>query len=132
MGFVLQTQRRAIEAVFERRAIGLSGNFFLENQLLKFIGVSRGVGTCSDEQFHGINIAVFCEADADDRLRMDAAPHAAVDGAVLLRNKKTGDTDNDFIDTSLCMVVEGLVIKFRNDEKIVFASNRRIKMYIPI
>ena len=133
MGFILQTQRRAIEAVFERRIINLRGaDFFLEDLPLKLIGVSEGVGTCSDKKFHGINIAVFRKAADIDGCGIDAPPDVNIEGAVLLRKRADDEVDDSFSDMSVAMAVEGLTLKSRDDDRIIFASNGRTKLYIPL
>lgn len=139
MGFILQTQRRAIEAVFEKQNIVLTKGLscFLENAELTLLGVSEGVGTCSDRKFHGINIAVLRRTNELNGPKASGQKTTlrtkfAIEGAVLLRKKSGDETDDEFVDTSLCMVIEGLRVKSANKEKIVFASNGRTKMYIPI
>ena len=59
MGFILQQQRRAIEAVFSPIALTLfpDCSFIFEGTLLNLLGVSEGVGTCAD--IKDINVAVF-------------------------------------------------------------------------
>ena len=61
MGLVLQRQRRAVESAFSNMhfVIHKETKFYLYSKRVSLLGISVGVGTCSD--LHGIYIAVLGE-----------------------------------------------------------------------
>jgi|SRR3989338_2697198 len=93
-GFMLRTERRAVESVFQKNLISLKPGqkYFLENNGLFFIGVSLGIGTCSD--LLGINIALFQEVDN----QLTTISLITCAETVLVRNLRENEpTTNGFI-----------------------------------
>lgn len=99
MGLVLHTQRRAVEVFAHKKlakqpwpadAVFEEKSYFSLTPMhgaavgthLTFLGVSRGVGTCSD--IHAVNVAVFGERHRDETHQESFSRLASCQYAVLL------------------------------------------------
>ena len=130
MGFVIQYQRRAIESVMHQEGLRLDRNqkYHLEGSEIYFYGISTGIGTCSDERYHGIDIAVLGKEPAEDRER--GLPRSC-HGAVLLRTPHEGEIDIakfPYKNTTV-LAIEGLKVFQRDANSITFSSNGKVELY---
>ena len=122
MGFVLQRQRRAVEAVFDKFDILIKqeSRFLFENKKINLLGISRGAGTCSD--IHNINIAIL-SLDYPFNPELHRLPKFPItcQGAVLLRNPNHEEIEAGKISFSpnapIC-AVEGLKLVSRSENDI--------------
>jgi len=100
--------------------------FFLDGKRIYLLGVSEGVGSCSD--LLGVYIAVFSENPGSAKAipgRMDDCSYAA-----LLRVAKEEEKE-PYPDCS-CMVVEGLALPQREAEYIEFVKDGTKAVYVNI
>ena len=114
MGLVIQFQRRAIEKVFAITHVTITkeNEFRLNGHRLNLLGISTGVGTCSD--IWGVDIAVFEQNSQTEPLHPLVFP-IHCQGLVLLRNLLPGEYKDQkksewYVGQSLLMV-EGLEVK---------------------
>ncbi|MDO8496548.1 MAG: hypothetical protein Q7S43_03805 [bacterium] len=130
MGFILRTERRAVESVFQKNLISLKPGqrYFLENKELFFIGVSMGIGTCSD--LHGINIALFQEVDN----QLTTIPLITCAGAVLVRDRRDNEPTKWLYPAqiSICRITEGIRTTRMDGHTIYFESSRTTNIYVPL
>src|SRR3989344_2385352 len=95
MGFIVQMQRRVIEAIYADHELTIEegAKYFIGDDEVFLLGISRGIGTCSD--LHGIDIAVFGKSRLDpeheSRQRKYDASITSCRGAVLLRDPDSVD-----------------------------------------
>ncbi|MDO8558481.1 MAG: hypothetical protein Q7S09_04840 [bacterium] len=133
MGLILQFQRRAIEAVFEDCSLKISEGQrrYLDGEELSLLGVSVGVGTCSD--LHDVDIAVFGKKAAFDlRANHPVSLPKECRGAVLLRSRLEGEVDPECPvgPGQYAFVVEGLRITPRQGRAVHFTRNFKKRTYI--
>lgn len=131
MGCIRQMQRRAIEELCDvvndqlspiKLKPGIAFRAADERSLFP-LGVSTGVGTCSD--IYGMNVLVLGdEPPRDERLREDIAVQCAY--AVLLRLPRD-DEWRDRNRPKLC--VERLAVATVSEQKIVFSRTGFSKLY---
>lgn len=130
MGFILRTERRAVESVFQHNLISLrSGQrYFLENREIFFVGVSLGIGTCSD--LHGINIALFQEIDS----RSTIIPLVTCAGTVLVRNRRENEPTKWLYPAQIpiCRITEGIITTRTDENRVYFESSRTTNIYVPL
>ncbi len=133
MGLVIQFQRRAIERVMHQETLRLDKNqrYHLGESEIYLYGISEGVGTCSDERYHGIDIAVFGKLKPDGAER--DLPRSCY-GAVLLRMPYKDEKGISFIGkvTNTTCAVEGLKVVQRNGDGYRFSSNGKTELYTDI
>lgn len=131
MGLVLQFQRRALEDVVLDKNKKSRNKFptdnvryFLENgEELFLLGVSEGVGTCSDAHEIFIGVLSTTPVQRIDRYRNTSVFCA---GFAILRNPTREEWDESNMP---CMMVEGLKVKSVNIGPIVLARNGKKKLY---
>ena len=135
MGLVLQTQRRANENAYTEMelVIEYGDKFILIDKELHLLGISEGIGTCSDK--HGVNIAVFSDNFPFDP-NYHRLPSFPIDcrGAVLIRKPTREETEKlSTLNSSLAMV-EGLIIKSVDQTKrIIYVKLNGITInYVPL
>lgn len=130
MGFILRTERRAVESVFQKNCISLKPGqkYFLENRELFFVGVSLGIGTCSD--LHGINIAIFQEVVN----QLTITPLMTCDGTVLVRSRRENEPTKWLYPAQIpiCRITEGIRVVRTDGNKIYFESSRATNIYVPL
>lgn len=130
MGLILRTERRPIEAVYGQNLISLKPGqkYFLEGKELFFIGVSKGVGTCSD--LRGIDIAVFQYTTNQPAV----TPSRACHGTVLIRNRREGELTKWLYpeQIKICLVAEGIEIARSEENTTYFESNHKTEIYVPL
>ncbi len=137
MGFIKQTQRSAIEKVFTEERLVLRDNltYFVDGEEFCLLGISEGVGTCSEMEFHGINVAVLISAQqyepSESVNRKIVFPVVCRGGAVIWRRREENEP-NEFPHTEVCNVVEGLVFESQDGGRMTFTRNGRKKMYVPL
>ena len=112
-------QRRALESLLEedpRNAISVDENtisvdmgmFYLDGTQIFLLGVSQGIGTCSD--FHGINIAVFSKEVRVRPVSLQGPVHELCAGLALLRGPTDEEKAAQKYPDQACLVVEKLKI----------------------
>jgi len=135
MGFILQQQRRAIEAVFSPIALTLfpDCSFVFEGTPLNLLGVSEGVGTCANVK--DINVAVFSmEFPFNPEFhRLPEFPTRCL-GAVILRNPTKIEIDElkkerHYLEQGR-LAVEGLRFAAVSPKQFRFQSNGRSTTYV--
>lgn len=130
MGFILRTERRAVESVFQQNFISLrSGQrYFLENREIFFVGVSLGIGTCSD--LRGINIAIFQEIDS----RSTIIPLVTCAGTVLVRNRRENEPTKWLYPAQIpiCRITEGIITTRTDENRVYFESSQTTNIYVPL
>lgn len=88
MSFILQCQRRAIEGLFSPEVeiefnVKKGQRYCLDGKEIFLLGVSRGIGTCSD--YHGINFAVFAYKGDPSKISSTVTVPIECAGGVLFR-----------------------------------------------
>lgn len=122
-------QRRALEALTIGRLptkITVGGNriYYLEDRELYLLGISEGVGTCSD--LHGLNIAVFSHKGGKDGISPKPCDYAG-----LVRKLTTEETNEDYYARRNIsrLVVDGLEVVEDTAEFTRFANTGRKERY---
>lgn len=130
MGLILRTERRAVESVFQKNCISLKPGqrYFLESRELFFVGVSPGIGTCSD--LHGINIALFQEVVN----RPTIIPLITCAGTVLVRSRRENEPTKWLypVQVPICRITEGIRVARTDGNKIYFESSCATNIYVPL
>lgn len=134
MAGLRQFQRRAIEHVIKpvtpapTISLAPKHKYFLNGREIFLLGISTGVGTCSD--LHGINVAVFGNRPNDFSLSASERLHAAV----LRRSRRDTEFDGDIDEKLLanCLAIEGLAIKYDDFgcRQLTFQSSGKVKLYV--
>ena len=138
MSFILQNQRRAIEKVFTRTnfTIWQTSWFSLNGRPVNLLGISTGIGTCSD--IHGVNIAVLSWEAFNPKVNHPINFPANCSGAILIRNENKKElkerAESLFYINRVILVVEGLevLIKTRPPQEIYVTLNNSKTSYIPV
>lgn len=135
MACIIQTQRRALENVLDNSPLKIEKEQYydLNGEELTLLGVSVGVGTCSD--MHGVDIAVFSkEVPFDPDMHHLPLLPKECSGAVLVRKPFSGETDPELPlgHGQKALVAEGLTATCREGRIIGFLSNQRKRFYIPL
>lgn len=131
MGFILQTQRRAIEKLFSPEfkvelKVRRKQRYYLEGKEIFLLGISRGVGSCSD--YHDINFAVFGKKGSSKFPSLDTIECA---GGVLLREPHKEESKK-WKDDAAILVVEKLRVLSEEDAVICFTKTEKQTSYVPL
>ena len=130
MGLITQMQRRSVEKVYVpfEMTIRAADKFFLFQKEIRLLGISVGIGSCSD--IHGVNIAVFSKEFPfnPDIHRLPDFP-IRCGGAVILRSPRYEEIENIGNDHKTTIIplcaVEGLeLVAAKSHEKIFYVNGK--------
>lgn len=138
MGLVLQQQRRAVEHAFSeiKFVIHDGVTFYLNFKRIELLGISVGVGTCSDLQ--GIDIAVLGKYPDQNKLKKLNFPiHCS--GLTFLRDltqeELVAERESRWFNEQPLLMVEGLIPQQPHDpssKRINLILNGKKTSYVPI
>jgi hypothetical protein len=124
MAGILQFQRRALEKFVDQDSpstivVGQDGRYTIDGKEIFLLGVSKGIGRCSD--LYGINIAVFStEGHGTSISRTECS------AAAMLRAPQKGECEDDGVAR---MVVEELLVQNIESGSIEFERTGRKEPY---
>ena len=110
--------------------------FYLENEKIYLLGISKGIGTCSD--LHGIDVAVFGHIEPKDN-RIPLKPNARIFCAwsALLRKPIEEEFQNELKDKSgiphlVVELIEPILLIEKKDGKRIyhFKSTKKKEFYV--
>ena len=138
MSSIRQYQRRALESLKPEKTddfiVCPDDQYFLNFQKIYLLGISKGIGTCSD--LHGVNIAVFGSQTTLPELRWHPKPGEKIEcsWSALLREPSSEEKQRSSLSNSIfSLAVEGLEVLRQKKEKksnlIYFTPTGKIEVY---
>lgn len=140
MSCIRQYQRRALEALKPKEIQSIyllsTNEFYLDNQKIYLLGISEGIGTCSD--LHGVNIAVFSRAKPEDnRMLLGQNKEIFCAWSTLLRKPTEEEFQNELKDKKgiaylVVELIEPILLIEKDDGKRIyyFKSTTKKEFYV--
>ncbi len=138
MGNVHTPQRRALESLKPEEVrslvISIEDKYYFNGNEIFFLGISEGIGTCSD--LHGINIAVFGQEESPSPRFPRGKIKVNCSWAAILRKPADEELKQEGHNSdTLCLMVEGIEIlgehPIKKDKTIYnFIATGKKKIYV--